>query len=742
MSILTCTNVHPNNEAVMVDSGNVMTQEEYSDFILAHPEYADLPYEAGNANLTDIMFIKSPKASFTFNCSGGAGCLRFQLLTYTNVRTGETVKTCSPRFFKYTSGYEHNNGDTITYTMNGFNSSPIVKNGQEWQMQRILFQSDKSTLTGEMDTKPLFDMKFNNGTIAKLSNGNLKLNAGIRNLNNFMFMYVPKDNNGNLIHANTEWGFYGSGIDKDKYDNNTDGYRNNCYPVGGALIEISSYNQSTGKTTTQSGIILSYNKKTGEIVCQGNISTSQISEGDKFTIYTNYFIDKPYYFITRSDPKISIDTVTPMFSNYPNKNVEDKYYVSHNISVDSNNGKYICNTTVEGNFELNEEFVNTISHGYTLHSLHCKGSYKQSSISSSWNKISDYSGLKCYQFLLYDNDTGVLIDQSENIYDDALEYNFYLPMFNRNFKIVMKVTTQNNDVFAKSKTINLKNNNKNIISSNSTSIKMSTWHLGNVKLSWKFDNDFYGQYLIYRSEKLDDNEYGEYVPIYCSSRYNFKANTQYDFGDYTAGNHMTYKYAIQPIVIGNSDNENVWVINGTNAHFKNTIEYYNLVELSNGDEKEFTVDWGADSIVTSLKSTNLTWKKYGYRPVETWYFKTSPQDASITQNLGISLYDTTNGMPLITRTQKEYESGTFTIDLMQLSCPDNEIKDNISFVKKWTKFINGENDFLYKNPKGDVWIINVSGNPSRSYSYGSQYMETTVTYEWVQIIKTDDVVVL
>ena len=93
------------------------------------------------------------------------------------------------------------------------------------------------------------------------------------------------------------------------------------------------------------------------------------------------------------------------------------------------------------------------------------------------------------------------------------------------------------------------------------------------------------------------------------------------------------------------------------------------------------------------------------------------------------------------RTQKEYESGTFTIDLMQLSCPDNEIKDNISFVKKWTKFINGENDFLYKNPKGDVWIINVSGNPSRSYSYGSQYMETTVTYEWVQIIKIDDVVV-
>ena len=94
-------------------------------------------------------------------------------------------------------------------------------------------------------------------------------------------------------------------------------------------------------------------------------------------------------------------------------------------------------------------------------------------------------------------------------------------------------------------------------------------------------------------------------------------------------------------------------------------------------------------------------------------------------------------MPLLTRINKEYESSSFSLDLLQLKCDSGEVADDISLVKKWAKFINGDNDFMLKNPKGDVWIIEVTGAPSRAYEYGTDIMVTTIKYDWVQVADTD-----
>ena len=135
----------------------------------------------------------------------------------------------------------------------------------------------------------------------------------------------------------------------------------------------------------------------------------------------------------------------------------------------------------------------------------------------------------------------------------------------------------------------------------------------------------------------------------------------------------------------------------------------------------------------------MAWKKYNYTPVETWKFVCPSDSNDILQNLGVNVFDVTNGMPLTTRINKEYESSSFSLDLFQLNCPDGSIRDDISLVKKWVKFINADNDFLLKTPKGDVWIIEISGSPSRSYEYGGETVLTKVNYDWVQVAKTEDV---
>ena len=175
---------------------------------------------------------------------------------------------------------------------------------------------------------------------------------------------------------------------------------------------------------------------------------------------------------------------------------------------------------------------------------------------------------------------------------------------------------------------------------------------------------------------------------------------------------------------------------GTNTYTAtNNITYYAPYITDN-----VKYSW-SETIITSLKPKASAWKENAYSPIETWNFATIPDSNDIISNLGINLYDGTNGMPLLTRINKEYESSSFSLDLLQLKCDSGEVADDISLVKKWVKFINGDNDFMLKNPKGDVWIIEVTGTPSRAYEYGTDIMVTTIKYDWVQVADTDKTVI-
>ena len=709
MSILTCTNVRPSNEVVTIDR-TLMTGDELAEYKAAHPEYANLPN-------TDVAFYKNPpKFSFTFNCSGGTGCLRFFITEYTNVRTGKKLTSHTPRFSKYTAGTEYNNGDTISYAAGTYNK--YTDNGQDWQYQRTFYQSDKSAL-GKGDTEPLYDMKFCQGKIAYES-GEYKISTGITNLRNALYLYEPKSNDGTIDYDHVHMNYYGKTYTFDDgtkvtFTGNT---LKSCYLIGGAVIEINGERR----------LIQDYDKKTGVLTLKSNF-TNKVTTGDKFVIYTNYFIDKPHYVMNRSKPKMEM-SVNIIHSNKKDYN-KNTYSVNYN-AVNSKNQNYFKTTisyTGDKPMTVIENVLGTRS--YSIGSIHCECNYKQANRNQA-----DYSGLKYFQYSLYYSDDkgniGELCKQSEDIYDDSVSYDFYVPFINQSYYVVLKIVTQENAVYEQQKLIHFyanTNSDGNYLSMPIEDKSFKTELSSNksyIAIKWTWNADVHGRYVVYRRYKLG-SDWSDWNIIMATSTFSKNKGEKARVVDYTVGSNMEYQYMIQYTEIS----EDI-ISEGTNTYTAtNNITYYAPYITDN-----VKYSW-SETIITSLKPKTSAWKENAYSPIETWNFATIPDSNDIISNLGINLYDGTNGMPLLTRINKEYESSSFSLDLLQLKCDSGEVADDISLVKKWVKFINGDNDFMLKNPKGDVWIIEVTGAPSRAYEYGTDIMVTTIKYDWVQVADTD-----
>lgn len=124
---------------------------------------------------------------------------------------------------------------------------------------------------------------------------------------------------------------------------------------------------------------------------------------------------------------------------------------------------------------------------------------------------------------------------------------------------------------------------------------------------------------------------------------------------------------------------------------------------------------------------------------ETWRFISSIDSGDITHNLGLTVHTGTSAFPTVTRTNNTYQSGSFIANLLSVECPSEKIYDDIEKVNRWIKFINGDNPFILKSDKGDVWIIAISENTSRRYDESTPWILTNVSYSWVEIDKPENV---
>jgi hypothetical protein len=74
-----------------------------------------------------------------------------------------------------------------------------------------------------------------------------------------------------------------------------------------------------------------------------------------------------------------------------------------------------------------------------------------------------------------------------------------------------------------------------------------------------------------------------------------------------------------------------------------------------------------------------------------------------------------------------------------VNCAERKYIDDIALVQAWRKFITSKNPFLLKSQKGDVWVVEITENPSTTYDESHSSIPTTFSFSWAEICNVNDI---
>lgn len=246
-----------------------------------------------------------------------------------------------------------------------------------------------------------------------------------------------------------------------------------------------------------------------------------------------------------------------------------------------------------------------------------------------------------------------------------------------------------------------------------------------IKLKWYCSTDYC--YNVYRREVYEDGTVSKNATYIGRRDTASEGNTRPEnqthiIYDYTAANNKNYRYEI---VVRNK------YINTTTAGQPYYVDYlYNV-----------STKWDGWNIM-SVKPTYDQDARHYFSHGDNWKFISAIDSGDITRNINSVLHVGTASYATTSRNHNKYESGSFTANLLGIICPDSEIVDDINRVKAWMEFISGDNPFILKSDKGDVWMVNIVNSPSRSYDESVEPILTKIRYEWAEVQDVEKCIIM
>ena len=360
----------------------------------------------------------------------------------------------------------------------------------------------------------------------------------------------------------------------------------------------------------------------------------------------------------------------------------------------------------------------------------------------------------------------ILLADSGDCYSWRLAYNFPLYLMGKKIQLETIMTTYEKQISDVCTTITFpepelhydygQDNNEYSIESNPDKQTVEL----TFKESIKNDDRFFGLYRKTHSTVMDDNliDKWDYIGFIR------EGNT---FTDYLAANNSTYDYLIAKTVtyidpypdVHDPDFDLLHEFDYDPSQEYQAHVFENAVSTKWDGwsitaiypcENDYISD-PMDAIKTdnghfvvydgSYKSTiaQFVCSKTPYKVGDTWRFYAAIDSGEIASNLNRNVHVGTSTYPTISGTNNKYQSGTFTTDLVTLECSTDQIYDNIEKVNKWLRFITDDCLYILKSDKGDVWIIAISDNPSRSYDESVDDIITKVSYSWTEVDSPDNI---
>ena len=241
-------------------------------------------------------------------------------------------------------------------------------------------------------------------------------------------------------------------------------------------------------------------------------------------------------------------------------------------------------------------------------------------------------------------------------------------------------------------------------------------------------------YSIYR--KTPTQTYYDFVCVMTNGEYIFK--------DYNINNNNYYHYLCS-IELTSSSGLKYLIYQNKNED--GSIEYIN----TNWDE------WSICDIDETTESGIYT--KVG----STWNFRCNVSGEDLTQNTSVTVWDTLGRYPKISIGKKNYDSGTFSALLGDVTeykvyekNDSNEDNSNsfqainkygytekidlisqysreMEKLNSWREFCNNGSLKLLKDVKGNSWIVQIQENSKFNINLQPGIMPTTISFDWVEV---------
>lgn len=217
-----------------------------------------------------------------------------------------------------------------------------------------------------------------------------------------------------------------------------------------------------------------------------------------------------------------------------------------------------------------------------------------------------------------------------------------------------------------------------------------------------FETSLAGTFSIFREDESGKDVFVKNVT--------FSSGGKHYVLDYTAGSNRKYIYTVCACIDG--------VVYGARSE---TVSFAD----------------GRSCLVKLTDRTDLFGRKR-YGAGNAYIFECDIDNGTITTALNNEYYSTNSQLPKFIGGGDKFDTGIFTATLETIDSASLSISSGYARIKAWTNFVSQQGLFLFKNGDGDVKVIAITGNPSRTY--GAEIANlgiTKISYEWTEMTDID-----
>ena len=340
--------------------------------------------------------------------------------------------------------------------------------------------------------------------------------------------------------------------------------------------------------------------------------------------------------------------------------------------------------------------------------------------------------MKCYKIQLYQvrDSTRYLIKTTEDIYSQKIEYRF-TEDYNmegmggnyesKQYQFIITVVMQDGLQYKYTSPVFTQPDRSGEIITNVTVHNNLTEVNNGLYVSWDTVDDTPPcSFKIYRQE-LNDN------PISWQTKelvYDTGGNYG-GFNDFTIPNQGRFRYMIVP-----------YQDNVTSEYIENATQVYESV-LTNA----FTLNMDGYTITAITDTGYEADGKPLFSLGNTYKFYIDVDSGTITQNTDKTLHVGYGKYSSLTSTKSEYLSGTLSGLLGYVECPQNEYTETPERIREWRKFITQDCQYILRTPKGDVWVVNITDNPTTEYLADTPNNPTKFSFSWAECCDINEILV-